>query len=523
MVIKAFDTTIAFLSCHLSSNAVADRRNGYKQLVEKAGNSLGDRYFQLLEQFHHVVFFGDLNYRIDNMKGDKALKLISSGRIDELLDHDQLYKEMLNGTTFADFKEPRFAPDFIPTYKKKEARPVPTDWNDPKWADLMYRTLFKEAFYKGGKKVIRVPSFCDRIIYHSLESKSTLAPKALNLKGRQSWARPSLACKETEDIWQAGLTADNIISENDFDEKTAPPAGRFEPQPISLSDTSETTPHHYHAMNDILTTSDHTAIWGGFFLHSVVDKRLVVLRLTFLKAALYNVPDAGPPSVVRIKHVRLLFPGAYEDAKLTAPKSSLLVPTQRNDDTFVVHQGQGSPTGRTSGSKKRGSLKRGSSYRRRATLDSTEIDGSKTDNSIPALRLDFSAPRRQRSQTFFTKKPKNKPPQPPHRESYVSEANNREENLPPMFEGLLKQSMNSASLLLKFHAIDGKSGQCVFAIGRKYFVAGNILELVKPLTREGSHTSLMAKVMVKVSAHRPEEPPQRGRRTQRAVGLSNPI
>lgn len=29
--------------------------------IEQVGNALGDQYFQLLEQFHHIIFFGDLN------------------------------------------------------------------------------------------------------------------------------------------------------------------------------------------------------------------------------------------------------------------------------------------------------------------------------------------------------------------------------------------------------------------------------------------------------------------------------
>ena len=36
--------------------------------------------------------------------------------------------------------------------------------------DKIYRTKYKEPFYKGGLIQDRIPSFCDRLLFHSLDS-----------------------------------------------------------------------------------------------------------------------------------------------------------------------------------------------------------------------------------------------------------------------------------------------------------------------------------------------------------------
>lgn len=39
------------------------------------------------------------------------------------------------------------------------------------WAAKLYHTSYKEPFYKGGRVVERLPSWTDRIQYHSLEGR----------------------------------------------------------------------------------------------------------------------------------------------------------------------------------------------------------------------------------------------------------------------------------------------------------------------------------------------------------------
>lgn len=47
----------------------------------------------------------------------------------------------------------------------------PTNYADPDWPDQVYNTKFKEPFYKGGRKMDRIPSFTDRVLYHSLPDR----------------------------------------------------------------------------------------------------------------------------------------------------------------------------------------------------------------------------------------------------------------------------------------------------------------------------------------------------------------
>ena len=62
-----------------------------------------------------LLWTGDLNYRIDNVSYGGATSLISRGRLDALLSHDQLRSEMAAGHVFVGMWEPEVA--FPPTYK----------------------------------------------------------------------------------------------------------------------------------------------------------------------------------------------------------------------------------------------------------------------------------------------------------------------------------------------------------------------------------------------------------------------
>ena len=94
-------------------------------------------------------------------------------------------------------------------------RQGPTNYGDPDWPQRVYVTAFKEPFYKGGRVRERVPSWTDRIQYHSLADRSgELLPELLD---------PS-----------------------------AP----------------ETSAHNYHAVNDGLDTSDHSPVFATFTLQA---------------------------------------------------------------------------------------------------------------------------------------------------------------------------------------------------------------------------------------------------------------
>lgn len=120
------------------------------------------------------------------MKADDVLLHMAMGQVDKIWNADSLLTELKNGRVFYNFHEPKPRKDFYPTYKKKPNRQFDFARNpeDLKQAsvssqetclsllDKTYRTKYKEPFYKGGTVQDRIPSFCDRLLFRSLESTS---------------------------------------------------------------------------------------------------------------------------------------------------------------------------------------------------------------------------------------------------------------------------------------------------------------------------------------------------------------
>jgi hypothetical protein len=73
-------------------------------------------------------------------------------------------------------------PRFLPTYKKQPRRGR-VNYRDPEWPERAYVTAYKEPFYKGGRVRERVPSWTDRIQYHSLPDRC-VACAASSVAGR---------------------------------------------------------------------------------------------------------------------------------------------------------------------------------------------------------------------------------------------------------------------------------------------------------------------------------------------------
>ncbi|KAJ0403364.1 hypothetical protein P43SY_007115 [Pythium insidiosum] len=171
-------TSIVFVNCHLDARNDVYRREQIRNLNANLGKVMGNPNFDLTEQFHHVVWMGDLNYRIVMLDPDIVLHMIEEGRNAELHDKfDGLINDRRNGGVFDGFTEPNKFPDFFPTYKKFPKRDT-TNYAAPGWPRLVYRVLYKEPFYKGGKVKKRVPGWCDRILIHSLlVSDSKLMPE----------------------------------------------------------------------------------------------------------------------------------------------------------------------------------------------------------------------------------------------------------------------------------------------------------------------------------------------------------
>lgn len=133
-------TSFALVTSHLAAGigATVDRRNDYTAII--LGLTFTRNY--RITDHDHVVWFGDLNYRID-YPNDVCRNLIENGAFDELAQADQLYSEMLQeGGAFNGFSENKIK--FYPTYKYDRGT-------------SNYDTSEKQ----------RVPSWTDRVVYRS--------------------------------------------------------------------------------------------------------------------------------------------------------------------------------------------------------------------------------------------------------------------------------------------------------------------------------------------------------------------
>ena len=149
------DTSFAFVSAHLAAHMkYCDVRNqNFRQILKAA--SLGNAQLDFDSQFHHVIWLGDLNYRVNLNKGQRARlsneghrrlfrmadcyfgdvpgfetpkkgaehsqhwgrvhQLIKDGRWSKLMEHDQLCHEKSGGRCFVNFVEAQY--NFAPTFK----------------------------------------------------------------------------------------------------------------------------------------------------------------------------------------------------------------------------------------------------------------------------------------------------------------------------------------------------------------------------------------------------------------------
>ncbi|XP_072180277.1 phosphatidylinositol 3,4,5-trisphosphate 5-phosphatase 1-like [Diadema setosum] len=144
-------TSFCFVNCHLTSGTekCLRRNNNFHDILK--GLSLGNKglnLFDLNNQFHHVFWLGDLNYRID-WNVQEILQNIHVKNYDVLIDHDQLKIEKDQGHIFVAFDEDEIT--FPPTYRY----------------EIGHRSVY--AYKKVKKTGVRInqPSWCDRVLWKS--------------------------------------------------------------------------------------------------------------------------------------------------------------------------------------------------------------------------------------------------------------------------------------------------------------------------------------------------------------------
>jgi len=148
------DTSICFINAHLAAHQhkVARRNSDVNEIMNGISRTLGKLKVDVMCEFDHVIFMGDLNYRLDygNQGEEKTPSLeqfkqmvqkIEQKKYDQLFSCDQLQLEKKKGRVFCGFKEGLY--NFAPTFKVLRQ---------------------KELAYNHE----RSPSWCDRVLWHSL-------------------------------------------------------------------------------------------------------------------------------------------------------------------------------------------------------------------------------------------------------------------------------------------------------------------------------------------------------------------
>ncbi|KAL3700164.1 hypothetical protein R1sor_018186 [Riccia sorocarpa] len=165
---KFWDTSLCFVNSHFAAHVgqCGARNSNYREIAGQL--RVGMPTMDILNQYHHVFWFGDLNYRLDfssltskPLTPDRefwkeVVKKIQAGEDLRLLKFDELQKEIQESRVLHGFKEGEIK--FPPTFKMQ-----------------------KET--EGGYDQKRMPAWCDRVLWRnlpgcSIEQKSYFsAPK----------------------------------------------------------------------------------------------------------------------------------------------------------------------------------------------------------------------------------------------------------------------------------------------------------------------------------------------------------
>ena len=148
---KLYETSLCFVGSHLAAhqNKIENRNDDYLTIVKGLTPllyQLNSQSIDITNQFDHIFWFGDLNYRID-LSREEVLKVIAEKNWNYLLKRDQLIRQMNEKTCFVGFDEETIV--FRPTYK--------------------YAIGSSDGYSE--EKPLRVPAWCDRVLFKSLNDQ----------------------------------------------------------------------------------------------------------------------------------------------------------------------------------------------------------------------------------------------------------------------------------------------------------------------------------------------------------------
>lgn len=201
---------VCFVVSHLAAHLqYCDRRDkNYADIVADLDFASCNRgYDGLFAKYHHVIWIGDLNYRIE-YRDDEVRRRIARQMWPELLKYDQLKQHQKEGLVFQDFAEGEIK--FAPTFKFKKENDKYTD----SYSDQ------------------RIPAWCDRVLvksYPCLEAKCLQYGRGEEV--RSSDHKPVFA------LWELKVLASGPPKPPIFASLIAPrPRVRFESITIELAE-----------------------------------------------------------------------------------------------------------------------------------------------------------------------------------------------------------------------------------------------------------------------------------------------
>jgi len=146
------DLSLCFVNAHLAAHQdkVHKRNEDVEEVVKNT--KMGFKHkMDILNQYHHVFWSGDLNYRLDwgdqttkeptKEVFDQMVKLVNKKDFKKLYATDQLKKEREGERVFVGFEE--VTPKFAPTFKvAREAGTTYEEKRSPAWCDrILWRSL----------------------------------------------------------------------------------------------------------------------------------------------------------------------------------------------------------------------------------------------------------------------------------------------------------------------------------------------------------------------------------------------
>lgn len=144
-------TRICFVNTHMAAHQQHNARRNEDHARVQRVNNIGCHNVELKWKYDHVIWMGDLNYRLDYgdqgmepspsiEQFDKMVELIDNDELDGLLATDQLHSSRAKGESWIGFEE----------------------------GDIRFKPTFKMQKGKGfAYKNKRSPAWCDRVLWHN--------------------------------------------------------------------------------------------------------------------------------------------------------------------------------------------------------------------------------------------------------------------------------------------------------------------------------------------------------------------